>query len=390
MLPKSSWPVFNKKIISKVSSCLKSGKVNYHTGSNCKKFEKMFSKKFGLKYCLSVSNGTVALDLAIRVLGLNKNDTIISTPKSYFSSSSQIIRNNINLKFSDISLVSQNLDPIKLLTKINKNTKAIIFVHLGGNPDGIIEVSKICKKNKIFLIEDCSQAHGAKIENKYVGTFGDISVWSFCNDKIISTGGEGVMISTNKKNIFLKLWAERDIGKNYYKFYKNYQNNGYKYLHDFIGTNARMTEMQSIIGIEQLKELNKYIKKRNNNAAIILTKIKKFKNCFYNFNYYKNNYTNAFYRLNLIIKPSCYKKSSSRNKILNEISNQNYFCQVGGCSELYLEKPIIKKIGKKSFKNAEISSRNSISFIVDNTLLKKDVKRYSDIINKVLSKHLII
>ena len=215
MLPKSSWPVFNKKIISKVSSCLKSGKVNYHTGSNCKKFEKMFSKKFGLKYCLSVSNGTVALDLAIRVLGLNKNDTIISTPKSYFSSSSQIIRNNINLKFSDISLVSQNLDPIKLLTKINKNTKAIIFVHLGGNPDGIIEVSKICKKNKIFLIEDCSQAHGAKIENKYVGTFGDISVWSFCNDKIISTGGEGGMISTNKKNIFLKLWAERDIGKNY-------------------------------------------------------------------------------------------------------------------------------------------------------------------------------
>ena len=178
MLPKSSWPVFNKKIISKVSSCLKSGKVNYHTGSNCKKFEKMFSKKFGLKYCLSVSNGTVALDLAIRVLGLNKNDTIISTPKSYFSSSSQIIRNNINLKFSDISLVSQNLDPIKLLTKINKNTKAIIFVHLGGNPDGIIEVSKICKKNKIFLIEDCSQAHGAKIENKYVGTFGDLGCFS--------------------------------------------------------------------------------------------------------------------------------------------------------------------------------------------------------------------
>ena len=205
----------------------------------------------------------MALDLAIRVLELKKNNSVITTPKSYFSSSSQILRNNKILKFCDISLFNQNLDPSQLITKINKDTKAVIFVHLGGDPNGIIEVSNICRKKKIFLIEDCSQAHGAKINNKYAGTFGDISVWSFCNDKIISTGGEGGMISTNRKSLFLKLWAERDIGKNYNKFYKKYKNNGYKYLHDYIGTNARMTEMQSIIGIDQLKMLNSFIKKRN-------------------------------------------------------------------------------------------------------------------------------
>lgn len=390
MLPKSTWPFYGKKITSKVSNCLKSGKVNYHTGSNCKKFEVLYAKKFGLKYCLAVTNGTVALDIAIRVLEIKSNQTIITTPKSYFSSSSQILRNNINLVFSDISLISQNLDPDFLLSKINKDTKAVIFVHLGGNPCGIVEVAKICKKKKIFLIEDCSQAHGAKINNKYAGSFGDISIWSFCNDKIISTGGEGGMISTNKKSLFLKIWAERDTGKNYFKYYKIYKNYRYKYLHDYIGTNARMTEIQSVIGIEQLKELNSYVKIRNTNANIILNEIKKFKSCFYNFDYHKSDYTNAFYRLNLIIKPTSYKKSSSRNKILNEMFFNNYFCQVGGCSELYLEKPIKKKIGKKTFKNAEISTKNSISFIVDNTLSKKDIKKYSVVINKVLSKHLLI
>ena len=390
MLPKSVWPHYGKKTITKVSDCLKSGKVNYHTGKYCKRFENIFSKKFGLKYSLSVSNGTVALDLAIRVLELKKNNSVITTPKSYFSSSSQILRNNKILKFCDISLFNQNLDPSQLITKINKDTKAVIFVHLGGDPNGIIEVSNICRKKKIFLIEDCSQAHGAKINNKYAGTFGDISVWSFCNDKIISTGGEGGMISTNRKSLFLKLWAERDIGKNYNKFYKKYKNNGYKYLHDYIGTNARMTEMQSIIGIDQLKMLNSFIKKRNQNARTILNKIEKFKDCFYHFDYKNEKYTNAFYRLNLIIKPSRYKKSSNRNKILNDISLKNHFCQVGGCSELYLEKPIKKKIGKKTFKNAEISSKNSISFIVDNTLKKKDVIRYSNIINNVLLKHLLL
>ena len=389
MLPKSSWPHYDKNTISKVANCLKIGNVNYHTGNNCKKFEKLFSKKIGIKHCLTVSNGTVALDLAIRVLGLKKRDYIITTPKSYFSSSSQVLRNGIKLKYCDISLNTHNLDPVLLTDRINKNTKAVIFVHLGGNPEGIVEVSNICKKNGIYLIEDCSQAHGAKINNKFAGSFGNISIWSFCNDKIISTGGEGRMIATNNKSFFLKLWYERDTGKNYHKFYKKYKNNGYKYMHDYIGTNARMTETQAIIGIEQLKKLNKNVKKRNQNATIILNEIKKFHKCFYNFEFSKKK-VQSFYRLNLIINPKYYKKFSNRNKILDDMLKNNSFCQVGGCSELYLEIPIKNSVGKKTLKNAKISSDNSISFIVDNTLLKKNVKKYSLVINKVLSKHLLL
>ncbi len=389
MLPESSWPHYDKNTISKVLKCLKSGKVNYHTGNNCKKFEKLFSKKFGIKHCLTVSNGTVALDLAIRVLGLKKKDYIITTPKSYFSSSSQVLRNGMKLQYCDISLNTHNLDPVLLNDKIDKNTKAVIFVHLGGSPEGIVEVSKICKKNGIYLIEDCSQSHGAMINNKYAGTFGNISIWSFCNDKIISTGGEGGMIATNNKSFFLKLWYERDTGKDYYKYYKKYKSNGYRYMHDYIGTNARMTESQAVIGIEQLKNLNSFVKKRNQNARLILNKIKKFYKCFYNFEISKKN-VHSFYRLNLIINPKYYKKFSNRNKILNDMLINNSFCQVGGCSELYLENPIKKNVGKISLKNAKISSENSISLLVDNTLLKNNVRKYSSVIYKVLSKHLLL
>ena len=144
------------------------------------------------------------------------------------------------------------------------------------------------------------------------------------------------MIATNNKSFFLKLWYERDTGKNYHKFYKKYKNNGYKYMHDYIGTNARMTETQAIIGIEQLKKLNNFVKKRNQNATIILNEIKKFHKCFYNFEFSKKK-VQSFYRLNLIINPKYYKKFSNRNKILDDMLKNNSFCQVGGCSELYLE-----------------------------------------------------
>ncbi len=390
MLPKSEWPKYDKATIVKVINCLKSGKVNYHSGKFCKKFEKLFSKKFGVRYCCAVTNGTVALDIAIRVLSLKKNNNIITTPKSYFSSSSQIIRNNLKIMYSDISLISQNLDPKYLLKKINSKTKAVIFVHLGGNSDGILEISKICKKKKIFLIEDCSQAHGSKFNHKYSGTFGDISIWSFCNDKIISTGGEGGMIATNKKSLYMKIWSERDIGRNYKKYYEETQSNGYKYLHDFIGTNARMTELQGLIGIEHLKNLNNFLKKRNHNANIILNKIKKFKNCFFSFEKKLEGQVNSYYRLNLIINPLYYKKFSNRNLIQDDLNSKNYFCQVGGCSELYLERPIKQKVKIKSLQNAKISAENSISLIVDNTLKRNDVVKYSNYIYKVLSKHLVV
>ena len=264
----SLWPSFTSKEINQVSLILKSGKVNYWTGKYCKIFEKNFSRYHKLKYSVTVNSGTSALECAIKSLNLKKGSEIITTPRSYYTSASSIINCGMKPKFSDISIDSQNLDPIKLEKSINKKTKAIICVHLSGYPCDMNRIIKIAKDNNIYVIEDCSQAHGASILNKKVGSFGDISAWSFCQDKIISTGGEGGMVATNKLKLYKNVLSIKDNGRNYEKIKKISYSGSFNYIHDFIGSNYRMTEIQAIIGISQLKRLDQMILRRNSNAKI--------------------------------------------------------------------------------------------------------------------------
>jgi len=196
-----NWPYYSIEEIKKVTEVLKSGKVNYWTGNYCKEFEKLYAQKFDLNYCITVANGTVALEAALKSLNLKKNDEVLVPSKSYQSSASAIVNSGAKPIFCDIDFNSQNLQINDLLKKISNKTKAIVCVHLGGWPCEMNKIAKIAKENKLVLIEDCSQAHGAKINKKFVGSFGDIAIWSFCNDKIISTGGEGAMIGVKKKEI---------------------------------------------------------------------------------------------------------------------------------------------------------------------------------------------
>ena len=199
-----NWPYYSQNEINRVSKILKSGKVNYWTGNECKNFEEVFKKKFKINYSIAVSNGTVALEAALKVLNLKKDDEVIVSCKSYQSSASAIVNIGAKPVFCDVNFNTQNIDVKYLEKKISRKTKAIICVHLGGWPCEMDKLVDIAKKNSLTLIEDCSQAHGAKFNKKYVGSFGDIAVWSFCNDKIISTGGEGGMIGIKKKKKFGK------------------------------------------------------------------------------------------------------------------------------------------------------------------------------------------
>ena len=197
----SKWPNYDQNELKLVTSIIKSGKVNYWTGTYGKLFEKKYSIFHKIKHCVSVNSGTSALECAIKAINLKKNSEIITTPRSYYTSASSIIACGHKPKFSDISINTQNLDPKILKKNISKKTKAIICVHLAGLPCQMNEIMKIAKDKNIFVIEDCSQAHGASINGKRVGSFGDISIWSFCQDKIISTGGEGGIIGTNNFSI---------------------------------------------------------------------------------------------------------------------------------------------------------------------------------------------
>ena len=343
---------YSHRSIKKVSRILSEGKVNYWNGLECKKFEKEFSRYLGIKYSIAVCNGSVALEIALKALNLKNTDSVIVTPRSFIISASCVLNLGLKPIFADVD-ANGNLSIKGIKKAYNKNVKAIILVHLNGLSCDLDPILKFVKKNKIFLIEDCSQAHGAVYKNKKVGSFGHISTWSFCQDKIISTGGEGGMISTNNKKLWKKCWSFKDHGKNYNSvFYKKHKI-GFKWLHDDLGSNYRMTEMQAALGREQLKLLDITIKKRNSIAKLYIDGFKDYFNK-YNIllkpefkcidcplrtsNRSCNKCKHAFYRLNLNVN----KEKIKKLKLIQDLQNKKIDCGVGSCPEIYREK-VFKK-----------------------------------------------
>tara|TARA_A100001015_G_scaffold300593_1_gene386223 strand:+ start:1145 stop:2329 length:1185 start_codon:yes stop_codon:yes gene_type:complete len=392
---KLNYPNYNKKTLKKVQQVLRSGRVNYWTGNECKDFEKEFSKYVGNKYSITLSNGSVALELALKALRLEKGDEIIVSPRSFIISASCVLSLGLKPIFADVDY-NGNLSIEGIKDAYSKKVKAIIVVHLNGLSCDMDPILKFVKKNRILLIEDCSQAHGASYKGNKVGSFGDVSTWSFCQDKIISTGGEGGMISTNDKRLWLRLWSLKDHGKNYKSvFFKNHKI-GFKWLHDDFGSNYRMTEIQATIGREQLKSLDKQIQKRNLIAKLYINeledyylkykifKIPDFK--YQNYQLKENNLSvHAFYRLNLFIN----KNKINQNKLLEQFNKKNINCGVGACPEIYREK-IFKKLKlypKKRLINAKLLGETSIMFPINpNTSIKK-VKLEINSIKKILNKY---
>ena len=393
------YPSYNKNTVNKVIKVLKSGRVNYWTGNECKKFESEFSKYIGNKYSVAVSNGSVALEIALRALDLKKGDKIIVTPRSFIISASCVINLQYTPIFADVDS-NGNLDFENIKKIYNKNVKAIILVHLNGLSCDLDPIIKFAKKNKIYLIEDCSQAHGAVYKSKSVGSYGDISTWSFCQDKIISTGGEGGMISTNNKKIWRKCWEQKDHGKNFKKIFKKNKKKNFgqfNWIHDNLGSNYRMTEMQAALGRIQLEKLDKQITKRNKIVDLYLLGLKDFfdKKIFKTPNFQcdsceikkfkiKCNYcVHAFYRLNLFFKKTNLIK---RSKILKRLINNGIKCGVGPCPEIYREK-IFKKLKfneKNRLINAKKLGETSIIFYINPNKSLVSIKKEILLIKKII------
>ena len=262
----SPWPSYSVDEAKAIYNTLLSNKVNYWTGNECRNFEKKFSRYFKCKYSIAVSNGTVALDLALKALNICSGDEVIVPSRTYIASVSCIVNANATPVFADIDPLTQNITAETIELLITSKTKAIICVHLAGLPCEMDSIMKLAKLRNLFVIEDCAQAHGGKYNNKFVGTIGDIGCWSFCQDKIITTGGEGGMVTTNNKSLWHKMWSYKDHGKSYEAVYNKKHPVGFKWLHESFGTNWRMTEMQAVIGMIQLKKLSEWNRKRLSNA----------------------------------------------------------------------------------------------------------------------------
>ena len=259
----SKWPSYSREEINICKKILESGQVNYWTGDHTKNFEKEFSEFFNLKYSVAMANGTLALHSAYATLNSNNGDEIITTPRTFIATASAAVNLNLIPIFADVDLNSGNITAESIEEKITKKTRAISIVHIGGWPAEMDKICDLARAYNLNIIEDCSQAHGATINKKHVGSFGDLSCWSFCQDKIISTGGEGGMVSCNKEENWKKMLSIKDHGKNFDLVIEKNNNNKFKWLHENFGYNFRLTEMQSAIGRFQLKLLGEWNKIRN-------------------------------------------------------------------------------------------------------------------------------
>ena len=392
--------MYSKSSITTIAKILYNNKTNYWTGNNGRLFETDFSRYHGLKYSVCVSNGSVALEMSLLALGLKKNSAVIVTPRSFIISASCVLNLGLRPIFADVDGNGNlSIDGIKQAYK--KGVKAIIVVHLNGLSCDLDPILRFVREKKLYLIEDCSQAHGAIYKGKKVGSFGDISTWSFCQDKIISTGGEGGMISTNNKKLWLKCWSYKDHGKNYNSvFYKKHKT-GFRWLHDDLGSNYRMTEMQVVIGRVQLKSLDKQLKVRNRITNLYISQLKDF---YTKYNLLKkpdfkcetcplkhnvkscNKCRHAFYKLNLYINP----KKINQIKLIKELNKNKIQCGVGSCPEIYREKVFkrYKSQPKIRLQNAKKLGETSLVFPINPFKKINLIKKEIFIIKKIFNSYI--
>lgn len=388
------WPSFTLEEADAISRVLLSNKVNYWTGTESREFEREFAQWADSKYAIAVGNGTLALDIALQVLDLQPDDEVIVTPRTFIASISSVINAGAKPVFADINADSGNISPETIETVITDKTRAIVCVHLAGWPCDMDGIMALADKYDLYVIEDCAQAHGAKYKGRSVGSIGHFGAWSFCQDKIMTTGGEGGMVTTNDETLWRKMWAYKDHGKSYAAVYETEHAPGYRWLHESFGTNWRITEMQSVIGRIQLTRMAEWTAKRTANAHTILQACKPWEQKGYlNAPVMEQtsgfeDCTHAYYKLYVYVKPENLPENWSRDRIINEINELGVPCYSGSASEVYLEKafdntglrpeprlPMAKQLGE-----------TSLMLLVHPTLLDSEIQKTVEAINTVFSK----
>lgn len=382
--PFSPWPSFSQEESEAVSKVLLSNKVNYWTGQECREFEKEFAHWSDSKYAVAVANGTLALDLALKALDITSGDEVIVTPRTFLASVSSVVTAGAKPVFADVDLNSQNIESAEIEKVITDKTKAVIVVHLAGIPAEMDEIMALSEKHGFAVIEDCAQAHGAKYKGRSVGSIGHIGCWSFCQDKIMSTGGEGGMVSTNDESLWRKMWSFKDHGKSYEAVYERKHEPGFRWLHESFGTNWRMTEMQAAIGRIQLKRMPEWTDKRNVNAAKIDSVAKNFK--LLRVVDVPSYIQHAEYKHYVFVRPEYLADGWSRDRIVEEVNVLGVPCFQGSCSEVYLEKAF-DHTGwrpKDRLKNAKELGETSLMFLVHPTLTNEEIDLTCRVIQKVI------
>lgn len=394
--PFSPWPSFSEEEANAVRDVLLSNKVNYWTGQECREFEREFAQFADSEYAIALANGTVALDLALKALGIGEGDEVVVTPRTFLASASSIVTAGAVPVFADVCPDSQNITPESVRKVITPRTRAIVCVHLAGWPCDMDGFMALAEEFGLYVIEDCAQAHGARYKGRSVGSIGHVGCWSFCQDKIMTTGGEGGMVTTNDKALWSKMWSYKDHGKSWDAVYEREHPPGFRWLHESFGTNWRMTEMQAVIGRIQLGMMAQWHEARTANAERIWAacrdlpalRVPEFAcgggcdaRCADN-----SGCCHAHYKCYVQVKPEQLAPGWSRDRIVDEVSARGVPCFQGSCSEVYREGAFDGTGWRPEvpLKVAQELGETSLMFLVHPTLTEAEINKTCRVLREVM------
>ena len=382
----SSWPYFDNDQIDSVTRLLSSGKVNSWTGTETSAFENDFADWCGTRKAIAISNGSLALSSAYLAIGLGQGDELITTPRTFIATASSAVLLGAKPVFADVDPDSGSITAETIAPLITSSTKAISVVHLGGWPADIQAICDLATAHDIPVVEDCAQAHGAQINHQSVGSFGDVAAWSFCQDKIMSTAGEGGMVTTSRPELWDAMWSFKDHGKNHEAVYGRQHPPGFRWLHERFGSNFRLTELQSAIGRIQLQRLPEWTAIRTRNALLLAEALADLS--VVRVPLPPRHLTHAWYKFYAFVHPEALANGWSRDRILSEISSLGYPALSGSCSEIYLEK-CFQDSGLAPATRLSVArelGETSLMFLVHPTITSEQMAGYAQAVRSVVQK----
>lgn len=382
----SHWPSFTREEADAVSRVLLSNNVNYWTGEECRQFEREFAEWSRCAHAVALANGTLALEIALRALDIGPGDEVVVTPRSFLASASCVVSVGARPVFADVDPDSQNITAETIRAVLTPRTRAVVCVHLAGWPCDMAPIMALAKEHGLRVIEDCAQAVGATYNGQSVGTIGDIGAWSFCQDKIMTTGGEGGAVTTNDRALWLRMWGDKDHGKSWDAIYNREHPPGYRWVHESFGTNARMLEIQAVIGRIQLKRMPDWTSRRAANAERISAACREFP--VVRVPKVPDRISHAWYRLYVFVDPDQLAEGWSRDRIKDQIAAHGVPCYTGTCAEVYLEKAF-DGTGMRPAQRLPVAKRlgeTSLMFLVHPTLTDAEIGKTCSVVRSVLSQ----
>jgi len=381
--PFAPWPFFSPEEVAAAMRVLESGRVNYWTGDEGRNFEIEFAAFTGCKHAIALANGTVALELALQALGIGPGDEVIVGSRTFIASASCIVMRGATPVMADVDRDSQNVTADTVRAVLSPRTRAIIAVHLAGWPCEMDPILELARELQLKVIEDCAQAHGATYKGRSVGSMGDVGAFSFCQDKIMTTGGEGGMLTTNDTALWSRAWAFKDHGKDYDAVYNRHHPPGYRWLHESFGTNWRLTEMQSAIGRVLLQKLPQSVHARQQLAGILTGRFSALSALRVTIP--PDYLTHSFYKYYVFLQRDQLREEWGRQRIIDAINAEGIPCFAGSCSEVYLERAFSPELRPpRRLPSAMELGDTALMFLVHPTLSEANMEDTASAVEKVL------